>query len=67
MRGIGTPRSQRTNLLARPPCGDRAYQDGVRAWLVDSVDQLDELADLLHRGLLSPAEFELHKAKIIGI
>ena len=67
VRGIGTTRSQRTDLLARPPCSARAYEDGVRGWLVDSVEQLDELADLLHRGLLSPAEFELHKAKILGI
>ena len=67
MRGIGTTRSQRTDLLARPPCSAHAYEDGVRGWLVDSVEQLDELADLLHRGLLSPAEFELHKAKILGV
>ena len=47
------PAASGTDLLARPPCGARAYQDGARAWLVDSVEQLDELADLLHRGLLS--------------
>ena len=30
-----------------------------------SVEQLEELADLLRRGLLSRAEFERHKAKVI--
>ena len=66
MRGVSTSRSHRSDLLARPPCGVRTYEDSVRAWIIDPVEQLEELADLLSRGLLSREEFEHHKAKVIG-
>ena len=66
MRGVGTSRSHRSDLLARPLCGVRAYEDRVTAWMVDPIEQLEELADLMRRGLLSRAEFEWHKAKVIG-
>jgi hypothetical protein len=57
--------SNRFDLLARPPCGVRTREDSVRAWIVDPVEQLEELADLMRRGLLSREEFERHKAKVI--
>ena len=53
MRGVSTFRIHRSDLLARPPCGVRTYEDGVTAWIVDPVEQLEELADLLSRGLMS--------------
>jgi hypothetical protein len=65
MRGFTTSRSDRPDLLARPPCLVRTYEDSVRAWIVDPVEQLEELADLMRRGLLSREEFERHKAKVI--
>jgi Short C-terminal domain len=65
MRGFSASRSRRTDLLTRPPCGVRTYEDNVKAWMVDPVEQLAELADLLRRGLLSREEFERHKAKVI--
>jgi Short C-terminal domain len=65
MRGFNTSRRNRFDLLARPPCGVRTHEDSVRAWIVDPVDQLEELADLFRRGLLSGEEFERHKAKVI--
>ena len=34
--------------------------------MIDPVEQIEELADLLHRGLVSREEFDHHKAKIIG-
>jgi hypothetical protein len=34
--------------------------------LVEMVDQLEELAGLLTRGLLSRAEFERQKRKVLG-
>ena len=37
----------------------------MRAWIIDPIEQLEELADLLRRGLLSREEFEHHKAKVI--
>ncbi len=37
----------------------------MRAWIVDPVEQLEELADLLSRGLLSREEFERQVAKVI--
>ena len=65
MRGVSPSRSHRSDLLARPPCGVRTYEDSVRGWIADPVEQLEELADLLSRGLLSREEFEHHKAKVI--
>ena len=66
MRGVSTSRRHRADLLARPPCGVRTYEDSLRAWIADPIEQLEELADLLRRGLLSRAEFEHHKTKVSG-
>jgi hypothetical protein len=60
-------RSYRTNLLARPPCGVRPYEDAWTAFIVDPIEQLQSLADLLHRGLLSAEEYDRQKAKIIDV
>ena len=60
-----TTRRQHIDLLARPPCGVRMYEDGWMALVVDPVEQLNALADLHVRGLLSPDEFDRQKAKVI--
>jgi Short C-terminal domain len=67
MRDFSTSRRHRSDLLARPPCGVRTQDERVGAWILDPVDQLEELADLMSRGLLSREEFERHKAKVIGL
>ena len=58
-------RSHGCDLLARPPCGVRTYEDAWMAFVVDPVEQLSALADLHDRGLLSPDEFKRQKAKVI--
>ena len=65
MREFTMSRSHRSDLLARPPCLVRTYEDTVRASIVDPIEQIVELADLLSRGLVSHEEFQRHKAKII--
>ena len=66
-RGFSRSRIDRTDLLARPPCVARTYDKSWAALIVDSTAQLEVLADLLDRGLLSPQEYERHKAKVIDI
>ena len=53
------------DLLVRPPCAGRAYEEGWAAVFVDPTDQLKTLAELLAQGLLSAEEFERQKAKVI--
>jgi hypothetical protein len=53
------------DLLVRPPCG----ADPDRGWVamvVDPVEQLEALADLCRRGLLTSDEFAQQKAKVLG-
>lgn len=65
MRRRQTPRRQRPDLLTRPPArSDRATQAWPELFL-DPVAPLAVLADLRHRGLISPHEFECQKAKVI--
>ncbi len=66
MRRLSHSRSRRTDLLARPTCTSRDLEQGWAAMFVDPIDQLDELAQLYSRGLLSRQEFEAQKAKVIG-
>jgi hypothetical protein len=58
-------RRHRVNLLARPPCGSLTSERGWSALIVDPAEQLEVLADLLGRGLLSPEEYKRQKAKVI--
>jgi hypothetical protein len=64
-RRVGWSPNQRTDLLVRAPCppGDAAH--GWAAWVVDPVDQLEELSDLYRRGLISAEELERQKAKVL--
>jgi hypothetical protein len=66
MERVGYSRSRRPDLLVRPPCTARDLELGWAALFVDPVEQLDELAELFGRGLLSREEFERQKAKVIG-
>ena len=66
MRGVRPSRRRATDLLTRSPCGGRTSDNTVGAWMIDPVEQIEELADLLRRGLVSREEFDHHKAKIIG-
>jgi len=61
------PRNYLTDLLTRPPCGVQSHDDSWMAYVIDPTEQLRSLADLLARGLLSPAEYEREKAKIIKL
>lgn len=50
------------NLLARPDADERG---GEGAWMVDRAAQLEELADLHAKGLLSAEEFERQRARVL--
>ena len=58
-------RRQRPDLLARPPCCVGMYDDAWTTMLVDQTAQLEQLADLLERGLLTRDEFDRQKAKVL--
>lgn len=64
MRRRRRNRRPQGDLLARPPCGARELEGGVAALIVDPVQQLEELADLLSRGLLTNEEFERQKTRV---
>ena len=66
MRRYPTPRSQRPDLLVRPPWRRDAPDEGWAARFVDPVAPLAELADLLDRELITRAEYERQKAKVLG-
>jgi hypothetical protein len=57
-------RSELTGLLTRPPCTGTENRDWA-ALVVDPVRQIEALADLRDRGLLSPDEFESQMAKVL--
>jgi hypothetical protein len=63
IRGLRTSRSDRVDLLSRPPCGPGT--PAWETWIIDPTAQLETLADLRGRGLLSADEFERQKAKVI--
>jgi hypothetical protein len=60
----GRTRTNRTDLLVRPPCSDEEREGGWAALVADPVEQLATLADLHSRGVLSRDEFERQKGKI---
>jgi Short C-terminal domain len=64
MRRRQTNRRHHRDLLARPPCGGRELEGGVAALIVDPIEQLEELADLRSRGLLTSEEFERQKTRV---
>jgi Short C-terminal domain len=64
MRRRRTHRRHEGDLLARPPVGGRELEGGVAGLIVDPVEQLEELADLRSRGLLTTEEFERQKTRV---
>jgi hypothetical protein len=58
-------RRPQTDLLGRPPSGVHDLDSRWAALLIDTSAQIDALADLVRRGLLTPAEFDQHKAKVL--
>lgn len=65
MRRQGTLRHRRADLLARPPCGAREPAGGWGTLLVDPIEQLEELARLHDRGLLTPEEYARQKDRVL--
>jgi Short C-terminal domain len=65
MRTRATSRQHLPDLLARPPCVATMYDGRWAALIVEPTEQLKTLADLLAQGLLSPEEYEQHKAKVL--
>lgn len=64
VRRTAACRNQLIGVLVRPPCSggeQHAWADLV----IDPIEQIEELADLRHRGLLTAEEFERQKAKVI--
>jgi hypothetical protein len=53
------------DLLPRPPCGVGDLGGRWAGLVPDPVAQIEELADLVDRGLLSRAEFEELKARVV--
>jgi hypothetical protein len=60
-----TPRHARADLLTRPPCLLERFTGGEEL-VIDPVAQLNELADLLSRRLLSQQEYRVMKDRIVG-
>ena len=69
MNAPAPKRSQRpqANLLVRAPASAR-MRPGVSAGTVsDPIAQLEALAGLCERGLLSPQELAVHKAELLAL
>ena len=66
MRRMDISRHGNRDLLTNPPSHLKA-EDRWAALLIDPVAQLNELADLVARGLVSPEEFERQRKKIFGV
>jgi hypothetical protein len=67
MRRSETSRSQRPDLLDRPPAAGRELQPGWGLLVIDQVSQLRELADLHRQGLLSHDEYQQQKSKVLAL
>jgi Short C-terminal domain len=65
LRPDSTSRRRHADLLARPPCGFGDLPRGWRGLIIDPVAQLEELADLVKRGLLSQEEFDRLKHRVV--
>jgi hypothetical protein len=61
-----TSRRHQIDLLARPPWGVREDTSGWASLIINPVTQLEALADLRTRGVLSREQFERQKAKVLG-
>jgi len=64
-RAPGT-RPQHPDLFATAPDVGGVRKDRWAALLIDPAAQLAELADLVERGLVSPADLEHQRRKLFG-
>jgi hypothetical protein len=64
MRRIGGSRTDLIGLLTRPPWSDGRGEQWAGS-VVDPVRQIEALADLRDRGLLSPEEFDQQKSRVL--
>ena len=65
MRTVVGSRQAHPDVLERAP-GEGAPEHRWAALLIDPVAQMAELADLVERGLVSPADLERQRRKIFG-
>lgn len=65
MRRTSTSRGGHLDLLTEAPL-EPAVGDRWAVLLIDPVAQVNELADLVARGLVSPEEFERQRRKVFG-
>lgn len=63
MRRVTASRAELLGVLVRPPCNSPESATWAQL-VVNPVEQIEELADLQRRGLLTPQEFEYQKTKI---
>jgi hypothetical protein len=64
MRRIEGSRNELIGLLTRPPSSDGRAEEWGRT-VGDPVRQIEALADLRDRGLLSPEEFDQQKSRVL--
>jgi Short C-terminal domain len=65
VRRVGSSRKDLVGVLARPPWAGGELQSWTDL-VIDPIEQIEELSDLRHRGLLTAEEFERQKAKVLG-
>jgi hypothetical protein len=65
MRRVLKVRRDRVDLISRPPRGALDAGDGGGPPGLEPLDQLDELADLWRRGLLTRALFERQRDEVL--
>ena len=65
MRRVRRVRRDRVDLLSRPPQGALEAVGGGGPPGHEPLDQLDELADLWRRGLLTRALFERQREEVL--
>lgn len=64
MRRLRGSRSGLIGLLTRPPFTGDGTQQSARS-VLDPVKQIEALAELRDRGLLTPEEFDYQKTRVL--
>jgi hypothetical protein len=62
-----TASSRRGHIDLLTTSAGLTVEDRWAALLIDPVAQLEELSDLVDRGLVSPEEFQRQRTKIFGV
>ena len=66
MRRTHLKRRHQPDLIARPPLGGVGVERHWASLIIDPVHQLEALADLYDRGLISSAELANQRQRILG-